>query len=133
MSIKKYADSTGLTEFWAKVKTIVNEKQDTLVSGTNIKTVNNETILGSGNITIGGSSAEAVSITLLSSGWSNNEQIATVTGVTSSSSVIISPAPTDMDAYTAYGIKCIAQSADSLTFTCDDVPSTNILVNILIL
>lgn len=29
-------------------------KQDTLVSGTNIKTVNNQSLLGSGNITIGG-------------------------------------------------------------------------------
>lgn len=33
---------------------IVAEKQDTLVSGTNIKTINNTSILGSGNITIEG-------------------------------------------------------------------------------
>lgn len=32
-------------------------KQDTLVSGTNIKTVNNESLLGSGNITISGGSS----------------------------------------------------------------------------
>lgn len=32
----------------------LNGKQDTLVSGTNIKTINGETILGSGNITISG-------------------------------------------------------------------------------
>ena len=32
-----------------------NNKQDTLVSGTNIKTINNQSILGSGNITIQGS------------------------------------------------------------------------------
>lgn len=31
-----------------------NTKQDTLVSGTNIKTINNQSILGSGNITISG-------------------------------------------------------------------------------
>lgn len=31
----------------------ITGKQDTLVSGTNIKTINNESILGSGNITIG--------------------------------------------------------------------------------
>ena len=30
----------------------IDEKQDTLVSGTNIKTINNESLLGSGNITI---------------------------------------------------------------------------------
>jgi hypothetical protein len=35
-------------------QTALNAKQDTLVSGTNIKTINDESILGSGNITISG-------------------------------------------------------------------------------
>ena len=35
-------------------------KQDTLVSGTNIKTINNESLLGSGNITIEGGSGASV-------------------------------------------------------------------------
>jgi hypothetical protein len=35
----------------------VDTKQDTLVSGTNIKTINNQSLLGSGNITIEGGSA----------------------------------------------------------------------------
>lgn len=30
----------------------VDDKQDTLISGTNIKTINGESILGSGNITL---------------------------------------------------------------------------------
>ena len=34
------------------LNTRVNQKQDTLVSGTNIKTVNNNSLLGSGNLTI---------------------------------------------------------------------------------
>lgn len=39
-------------------------KQDTLVSGTNIKTINNESILGSGNITIqGGGSSDYTDLT----------------------------------------------------------------------
>lgn len=37
-------------------------KQDTLVSGTNIKTINNESLLGSGNISISGGSATDVQI-----------------------------------------------------------------------
>lgn len=37
-----------------ETKSILNDKQDTLVSGTNIKTINNENLLGSGNITIQG-------------------------------------------------------------------------------
>ena len=39
-----------------------NTKQDTLVSGTNIKTINNESILGSGNITVSGGASTDVQI-----------------------------------------------------------------------
>lgn len=39
------------------VYTALGDKQDTLVSGTNIKTVNNQSLLGSGNITITGGGA----------------------------------------------------------------------------
>lgn len=38
------------------VYTALNSKQDTLVSGTSIKTINNESLLGSGNISIAGGS-----------------------------------------------------------------------------
>ena len=41
----------------------VTGKQDTLISGTNIKTVNNESILGSGNITIQGGGSPVVELT----------------------------------------------------------------------
>lgn len=41
----------------------LNSKQDTLVSGTNIKTINGETILGEGDITIGGTVDTAMSDT----------------------------------------------------------------------
>ena len=35
-----------------EVNTALSNKQDTLVSGTNIKTINNESVLGSGNINV---------------------------------------------------------------------------------
>lgn len=44
-------------------KTTWSSKQDTLVSGTNIKTINNQSLLGSGNITISGGSSTWGSIT----------------------------------------------------------------------
>lgn len=47
----EYLDKIGLAYFWGKLKAYFQEK---LVSGTNIKTVNNESLLGSGNITIEG-------------------------------------------------------------------------------
>ena len=41
-------------EIVGKINEIIDDKQDTLVSGTNIKTINNTSILGSGNIDIQG-------------------------------------------------------------------------------
>lgn len=54
----KFLDSLGVTTLVTRLKTYfalkseVNAKQDTLVSGTNIKTVNNNSLLGSGNMSI---------------------------------------------------------------------------------
>ena len=54
-AITKYLNDTGLSEIWANIKNYVYSqllgKQDTLISGTNIKTVNNQSLLGSGNVT----------------------------------------------------------------------------------
>lgn len=51
-----------------------NDKQDELVSGTNIKTINNESILGSGNITIqgGGSYTAGTNIEITNTDVINN-------------------------------------------------------------
>lgn len=59
-----YITSTALTGYATEsyVTSAVSGKQDTLVSGTNIKTINNQSLLGSGNIDIqggGGSSYTA--------------------------------------------------------------------------
>ena len=48
--------SINLEDYYTKSETdnLLNEKQPTLVSGVNIKTINNESLLGEGNITITG-------------------------------------------------------------------------------
>lgn len=48
---KKYLDDSGLSYLWGKLKDYFQVK---LVSGTNIKTINNNSLLGNGNITISG-------------------------------------------------------------------------------
>lgn len=48
---KKFLDDNGLAYLWGKLKDYFQVK---LVSGTNIKTINNNSLLGSGNITISG-------------------------------------------------------------------------------
>lgn len=49
------------------MNTRLNTKQDTLVSGTNIKTINNQSILGSGNITLTGGSVGGGDINVIES------------------------------------------------------------------
>ena len=51
-----------LSNYYTKTQTdtLLDNKQDTLVSGTNIKTINNESILGEGNIEIQGGGGEQV-------------------------------------------------------------------------
>lgn len=50
----KFLDETGLSTLVTNIKTALGKKQDKLTSGTNIKTVNGQSLLGSGDIAISG-------------------------------------------------------------------------------
>lgn len=73
----------------------------------------------------------AVSVTLLASGWSGKSQTVTVTGVNATKSVLIQSDDSSVDAFTTAGVKCTAQGANSLTFTCTTVPTESITVKVL--
>lgn len=75
----------------------------------------------------------AISVTILTSDWSNGTATVTATGVTASNTVIVSPAPSSMDDWGAAGIKCTAQGANTLTFTCAEAPESAITANVVIL
>lgn len=130
-------------------------KQDTLVSGTNIKTINNTSvlwdwnisvqptlvnqsniksinwnnILGSGNLILYAS----IQVTLTAANWSDNEITVTATGVTADNSIIVSPSPESISDYATAMVYCSAQASNSLTFTCTTAPENDIVVNVLIL
>lgn len=57
---------TSLRDVWSssKVSTELSSKQATLVSGTNIKTINNTSLLGSGDITISGGGGDIPKINM---------------------------------------------------------------------
>lgn len=61
-----YDDLKDLCNQWfytkSEIDTALNSKQNNLVSGTNIKTINNNSLLGSGNITIQGGGGGASNI-----------------------------------------------------------------------
>ena len=67
------AEAGDLTNYYTKseTNTLLGGKQATLVSGTNIKTINNESLLGSGNIDIQGGGGSITIDPTLDSGSTN--------------------------------------------------------------
>lgn len=77
-----------------------------------------------------------VTATMSSSGWSNQEQTVNVSGVLADEnkqSIISVAAPTSLKAYLDNNVNLTAQGAGKLTFACDNVPTSDITVNILML
>lgn len=75
---------------------------------------------------------KSVSVTLTTSGWSSNTQTVTVSGVKATGqNVRLSPVTkADADAWASAGCWCTAQGANSLTFTCETVPTQDIELNV---
>jgi len=79
------------------VKAAVDAKQDTLVSGTNIKTINSESLLGSGNIEIDGSADLYVVDTLPLAGEEDGIYLARFNAA-AADGIVELPVPTQADA-----------------------------------
>ena len=99
------------------------------------RTVNGKAL--SSNITLTAADVNAASpptsttVTLTTSGWSSNTQTVTVSGVSADESAqLIMPVPAlaSQTAYYEAGILVTGQAANSLTFTCSTVPSSNLTV-----
>ena len=91
---------------------------------------------GNGTITkaklASGATYTQLTVNLTVAGWSDNSQTVTVSGVTASNAVVVSPAPDSYVSYGEFGVYCSAQAANSLTFVCDSVPDVALAVNIFI-
>ena len=77
----------------------------------------------------------SIAITLTTSSWSNNTQTVTVSGVSATETAqLITPTPAiaSQSAYYEAGIMCTGQAANSLTFTCQTVPTSNLTVYVVI-
>lgn len=102
----------------------LSAKQDALVSGTNIKTINNESILGSGNISISGGSATDVQINGTSITSNNVADIQTNTAYNASSNKIAT-----MSDFANYYDKTQINDLGSINFSgggyCKNVSSWN--------
>lgn len=55
-----YLRESGVKWLWERIKTLLSTKQDKLVSGTNIKTINGTSLLGNGDVSISGDASGSV-------------------------------------------------------------------------
>ena len=117
--------------------------QDTIDNGKQAKITANGILKGNG---AGGVSAAVkgtdyaapsvgVSVTLRASGWNANAKTQTVSvaGVTATANCIITAAPDSYMAYAKAGVRCTAQGAGTLTFSCETVPTADVAANVLII
>ena len=87
--------------------------------------------MGGNPITNCPSLPSSTTVTLTTSGWSSNTQTVTVSGVSADETAqLIMPVPAlaSQTAYYESGILVTGQAANSLTFTCSTVPSSNLTV-----
>lgn len=93
---------------------------------------------GSADITftladIGAAAAStATTASLPAASWSSNAQTVSVTGVTASNHVIVTPAPASFVEWGECSVRCTAQGAGTLTFACEEVPTNALAANVLI-
>lgn len=121
-------DTPDLTNYYTKQETdnLLDDKQDELVSGTNIKTINNESILGSGNIAIssGATYTAGTNIEITSGNVINN----TIPYVNDSHGTYITPNGT-VSGYagtiTAFGKGVMAYNDNSTVFGYNAKGSSN--------
>lgn len=80
----------------------------------------------------GGTTINTIAVILDHTLWdsSNNTIDATVSGITASSNILVSPAPLSIDDYTTCKVFALSQAPNTLTFKCTTIPSVDISVNI---
>lgn len=80
---------------------------------------------------------QAQQITLLSTGWSGNSYSFDTAGVLSileNSNILISPATkADSDLYADAEIFCASQAANTLVFSCVNAPTSDVVLNVIVL
>ena len=80
-------------------------------------------------------SMTVVSVTLTRAGWNSNSQTVAVDGVLDDEDLqVITPTPTiaSQSMYISSGVRCTNQGTNTLTFTCESVPTSNLGVYVVI-
>ena len=104
---------------------------DTALSSTSTRSVQNKIVKAA--LDEKQKTVTSTTATLRTTGWSSNSQTVSVSGVTANDIIICAPATASEDAWVKAGVKCSAQAAGKLTFTCKSTPSASLTANIVII
>lgn len=118
---------------------VANDKQNVSVMANGLYVQTDGGVTENNKVVVQGDLDEikttSVAITLSSSSWSSNTQTVAVSGVSATETAqLITPTPAiaSQSAYYEAGIMCTGQAANSLTFTCQTVPTSNLTVYVVI-
>ena len=75
---------------------------------------------------------QRITITIPTSAWVDNTCVMTVTGVLTTSTLMVSPVYESEQAYSASGVCCVSQDINELTFTCTSAPEEDLVVNVVV-
>lgn len=78
------------------------------------------------------SGATGMKLTLNASAWVDKKQTVSAMGVSANNIVIVASDPSNMSEYTASGILCTAQGAGTLTFTAAEIPTVDLIVEVVV-
>jgi len=65
-------------------------------------------------------------VTIATSDWSNKTATKVLSAIAADSNLIVTPTPASMGAVIESKAYCSSQAASSLTFVCEEVPSTGV-------
>ncbi len=131
-----YLDKKGLSSFFTGLKDLfllkanVANNLTTTAAGKALDARQGKTLKTLADSKIGMTTA---SVTLAVASWSSLKQTVSVSGVTSSSTVIVTAAPASYVNYSNCMVRCSAQGSGTLTFTAAETPTAALTVNVLIL
>ena len=120
MKMKKFLDQTGISVIWSKIENNYPTNDDL----TNIVNAIDETKADTPKIS---------TIILSSSSWNITtlQQEVAVTGISADQTAQIITISPDTSCYTEYldaGVQCIGQVENSLTFSVEEIPSSDFTV-----
>lgn len=65
-------------------------------------------------------------VSIATSDWSNKQAVKVVSAIGANDNIIVTPQPASMSEVIDNAVYCSAQAASSLTFVCENTPSTGV-------